>query len=804
MSGVEKTALGNRKIWMPIVASLAALAVGVGAFAIAAPFAAPRTVEPELLDAWVLPTSTGLTPLAFEASEPQAPIDELLSPTTVSTADPASPASVRAAMEAMVAERAALDREVPDSLVVPLGRLSSADVGLIGSDPCALVPLTGGACPDGARATVLDTDFSRPLALSLSNQLRCVDGERQRNDFEFMVYTNRPVSLTVEYRASTDTRMLTIETTDDAREAWLDAGAQGLVWHCIALTELPPNWGDTVRILATDERGGTAELERRLNWIDTGAEPPSWVEPMSDSGVIISIPAKFTSTVRFLAFAVPFGQDAPVCDFDDVENAIQPFEQIRAQFSPQQLRDLGYREIFTERHTASFVVPEASTVSVCAGWVNNSYVWEGNIPDEIYGQVLHSPDLAYPRVSVVDAEVDGWIDENPVLLTARSGVTGDPCGSSWRTNMAVGRLICDLTPFAAEPEPTWNDALVVSTRRENTRAGSERLYTFSVTPQVCGPGCSGLDPIYLDVPLPVQNECIGNTCPDVERSWVRLKVDWVDGQDSWLSDWGREDTPPEGADTPVLDRSLGITVGAPSADGLTAAATAAILTDREVTMRAELSVVVSFSPDSARISRTPDVVIVDDEFLARRTIDLGALEVETAYALTVTLTDREGNVSRYSGDYHNYRGLGWPAGYLFVESVPLGVRATLTASRPDRGPVVVGETAVTIGSAAFTTIPRSTWFHCGIDDYAVIRDDYQLALLRRTVAVRVRSEAFIPSALGADDDTCPSILPRRRGEVPTIDQVVRVPLDQLLAGTTITLESSGLELRLRLKADPRS
>lgn len=802
MSDLEKkTALVNRTIWMPIVASLAALAVGVGAFAIAAPFAAPRTVEPELLDAWVLPTSTGLTPLAFEASEPQAPIDELLSPTTVSTADPASPASVRAAMEAMVAERAALDREVPDSLVVPLSRLSSADVGLIGSDPCALVPLTGGACPDGARATVLDTDFSRPLALRLTNQLRCVDGERQRNDYEFMAYTNRPVSLTVEYRASTDTRTLTIETTDDAREAWLDAGAQGFVWHCIALTELPPNWGDTVRILATDERGGTAEVEQRLNWIDTGAEPPSWVEPMSDSGVIISIPAKFTSTVRFLAFAVPFGQDAPVCDFDDVENAIQPFEQIRAQFSPQQLRDLGYREIFTERHTASFVVPEASTVSVCAGWVNNSYVWEGNIPDEIYGQVLHSPDLAYPTVSVVESGFDDWIESNPVFLRATLGGTDRSCGS-WRTGLSHDRVICDLTPFAAEPDPAWSTALVVSTRQEGTPPGAERRYTYFINPKPCGPGCDSIAPVFLDVPLPAQTECLGNGCPRVLRGWVRLKVDWVDGQDSWLSDWGREDTPPEGADTPVLDRSLGITVGAPSADGLTAAATAAIVTDREVTMRAELSVDFSLSGDSARIARTPDLVIVDDEFFARRTIDLGALEVMSAYTLAVTLTDREGNVSRYSGD--GERGLTWPAAFVYVDAVPLGVRATLTASRPDRGPVVVGETAVTIGSAAFTTIPRSTWFHCGTDDYAVIRDDYQLALLRRTVAVRVRSEAFIPSALGADDDTCPSTLVRLRGEVPTIDQVVRVPLDQLLAGTTITLESSGLELRLRLKADPRS
>jgi len=791
----------NRTIWLPIAASVTAIAVGVGAFAIAAPFAASRTVAPEQLDAWVLPISSGLTPLAFEATEPQAPIDQLLAPTTVSAADPASPTSIRAVIEATAAERAALDREVPDSLVVPLSRLSSADLGRIGSDPCALVPLTGGACPDGARATVLDTDFSQPLALRLTNQLRCVDGERQRSDYEFMAYTNRPVSLTVEYRASTGTRTLTIETTDDAREAWLDAGAQGFVWHCIALTELPPNWNDTVRILATDERGGTAEVERRLNWVDTGAEPPSWVETVSQRNVVISVPAKNVSTVRFLAFAVPFGQDAPGCNFDDAAGAIAPLGTVVERFSPEQLRGWDYNEAFVERHTASFSVPEASTIAVCAGWVNRN-TWEGNIPDQFYGQVLHSPDLAYPRVSVADAEVDGWIDENPVLLTARSGVTGFPCGS-WSTDLAVDSLICDLTSFAAQPAPTWNDALVLSTRQENTPAGAERLYTFSVTPQACGPGCSGLDPVYLDVPLPVQNECLGNGCPDVERGWVRLKVDWVDGQDSWFSDWGREDTPPEGPDTPVLNRSLGITVGAPSADGLTAAATAAIVTDREVTMRAELSIDFSLSGDAATIARTPDLVIVDDEFVARRTIDLGALEVMSAYTLAVTLTDREGNVSRYSGD--GERGLTWPAGLVYVDPVPLEVRATLTASRPDLGPVVVGETTVAVGSAVFTTSSvRSTWFGCGTADYAVITDDLKQALLGRTVAVRVRSEAFIPSALRADDDTCPSDLVRRRGEVPTIDQVVIVPLDQLLAGTTITLESSGVELRLRLKAEPRS
>ncbi len=801
---MRETPVISRRIWMPVVAGVTAIAVGVGAFAIAAPFAAPRTVEPELLDAWVLPTTSGITPLALDREGAEPPIDELLAPTQVSTADPSSAAAVRAAILETTAEVQALDVADPESLLLSRDLFPSATRAAISADPCAAIPPVEGACPDGGRATVLDLPFGPPLELRASDSSDCAPEPGAIDRWEFQVFSTRPVELTITYNVEGVQREVALSTPDDAEEAWLAAGAVDFIAHCVVLTNLSFAWRGTAVITATDQTGGTARLEKPLQWNDVNPAPPSWVEPVTQSGVMISIPAKDVSSVRFLAFAVPFGEPAPPCDFDDVENAIEPIDQVEERLSQQQLRDQGYQDLFIERHTAAFVVPEASTVAVCAGWVD-AHTWQGNIPDHVFGEVLHSPDLAYPSVSVVDAELDDWIIENPVRLGASLGGSFDVydgsgesyCGA-WGTDLPVDRVLCDATWFATNPDLSWNNTLVVTTSQQGTGA---RRYVHIIDPRLCGVGCDTVAPTYVDVPLPAQRECLGNGCAPYERGWVRLKIDWVDGQDSWFTEWGRDDVPLADIERPVLDRTSGVTVGAPEADGITFPATATIRVDRDVTVRGTFSVDYSFTGDPGVINL--DVPVIDIEtFSDRHVIDLGMIASRTAYSLTLTFTDREGNTSVYSGN--GFQGRTWPAGIAYVESRVVEVLAEISVRRLDGGPVILGEHSVTIGSAVWQNDrSRSQWFSCGSGvQSSPLEDDIRSAFLGRATAVDVNVEAFTPSSVGRDDSVCPTDLPRVFGYDRVVRQTVSVPIDQLLAGTTLRFEREGIEFSVHLEIVP--
>ncbi|UTT63097.1 hypothetical protein [Microcella humidisoli] len=802
----------SRRIWMPVIAGVTSIAVGVGAFAIAAPFAAPRIVEPELLDAWVLPTSSGITPLALDRDGDEPPIDELLVPTQVSTADPASAVAARSAMLEMTEEVGALDRADPEALLLARDLLPSAGRAAISADPCAALPPVEGECPDGGRATVLDLPFGPPLELRASDRSDCAPEANARDRWEFQVFSTRPVVLDITYVVDGAPRALTVTTSDEAESAWLAAGAVDFIAHCVALTNLSPAWQGTAVIDATDQTGGTARLEKRLQWYDANPIPPSWVEPITPTAVMISVATGDVATVRFLAFAVPFGEPALACDFDNIENAIEPIDQVMQSSSREQLREAGYNDLFIERHAAAFAVPEASTITVCAGWVE-SHTWSGNIPDQVFGEVLHSPDLAYPVISVDDADLDEWILANPVRLEARLGgsfsesaLFGESYCGGWGTDFwgpvrATDYVLCDATRFADAPDWRWNNTLIVSTLQDGAPRSAARPYAHIIDARQCGIGCESLPSTFVDVPLPAQRECLGNGCAPYDRSWVRLRIDWVDGRDSWFTDWVRDDMPLAEVDRPVLDRSSGIEIGPPQADGITFPATATIVADREVTMVGTFSVDYSFSGDPSVID--VDVpVIRETSFAQRHVIDLGLVDARTAYSLVLTLTDRDGNISVYDGN--GLQGLMWPAGVVFVDPRPVEVRADISVRRLDGGPVVLGEHSVTIGSAVWQNDrSRRQWFSCGSGvQTSPLENDVRSTYLIRSTEVSVHVEAFTPESVGGDNAACPTDIPRADGYDRAVRQSVRVPIEQFLSGTRLTFVRDGVEVTVQLQIEP--
>lgn len=819
---MRETPVISRRIWMPVVAGVTAIAVGVGAFAITAPFAAPRTVEPEMLDAWVLPTSTGLTPLAIEREGDEPPLDELLASTQVSTVDYAAPAAVRAAMLEAVAEVEALELADPEALLLSGDLIPSVTRAAISADPCAAIPPIEGDCPDGGRATVLDLPLGPPLALRGNYSADCAPGAAGPGRLEFQVFSTRPVVLDVTYNVAGVEQAITLSTPDAAEEAWLAAGAVDFIAHCVVLTDLTEPWRDITIIEATDRTGGTARLELPLIWVDRNPVPPSWVQTLTYSGAIISIPTEDRSTVRFLAFAVPWGEPAAPCNFDDIEwdddrTAIEPIDQVREVFSREQMREQGYQTSYLKRHTAAFVLPEASTITICAGWVD-AYSWEGNIPDHVYGEVLNSADLAYPVVSVDDADLDDWILDNPVKLESRFGGSFEGssrwgesyCGGGWTTaNWAdsPNAQLCDTTRFATDPDVRWNNTLVISTSQEDTPPEAARQYVHIIEPRVCGYGCDEIAPRYFDVPLPAQRECLGNGCAPYDRSWVRLRVDWVDGQDSWFTDWVRSDIPLPEIENPVLDRSSGFELGRPGPDGTTVPATATIITDRDVTVEGVLQVFLGGGNDE-RILYRDLPVLQATEFSQRHVFDLGNLYTGTVYTLLVTLTDREGNTTIYDGngindDATGLQGLNWPAGIVYVEPTKVDVRAEISARRFDGGPFYLREYSVSI----YDTVWRNTLsasFACAVGDYsAPLEYDRREPYVRLTTTVEVYISGFTPPAEDHEVGECPPTTNVYNLFDRGIRETVEVPIEELVAGTTMVFVRGGVEYSVHLKLEPR-
>lgn len=805
---MRETPVISRRIWMPVVAGVTAIAVGVGAFAIAAPFAAPRTVEPEMLDAWVLPTSTGLTPLAIDREGEEPPLDELLASTQVSTVDYAAPAAVRAAMLEAAAEVEALELADPDALLLSGDLIPRVTRAAISADPCAAIPPIEGDCPDGGRATVLDLPLGPPLALRANYSADCAPGPSARGRLEFQVFSTRPVVLDVTFNVAGVEEAITLSTTDAAEQAWLDAGAVDFISHCVVLTGLTVPWEDRTIITATDQTGGTAVLEHRLIWLDNSPIPPSWVEPLTNFGAAISIPTQDVSTVRFLAFAVPFGEPALACDFDNIENAIEPIDQAMQTFSQQQLRDNGYNDRYIERHLATFAVPEASTITFCAGWVD-AHGWDGNIPDHVFGEVLHSPDLAYPVISIDDADLLDWTIANPVSLEAYLGGNFGSWGASfcnswntanWGTTPSVGVVMCNATRFATKPGLAWNNTLVIQTLVSGAPRSAARQYVHVIDARVCAVGCESIAPNYIDVPLPAQVECLGNGCAPYDRSWVRLRVDWVDGQDSWFTDWVRDDMPIPDVERPVLDRSSGIELGPAGADGLTFPATATIVTDREVTIVGTLSVDFSLAGDP-RVLDIDVPVIRSTNFSQRHVIDLGVLDAHTAYSLVLTLTDRNGNTSVYDGN--GIQGLTWPAGLVYVEPTSVDVRADISVRRLDNGPVTLREYSVTIGRTVWQNSSTGV-LRCNVGVHsAPLLYDRLEAYADVSSTVEVYIDAYTPSPDDHAVGECPSDRSRDLFQERSIRQTVEVPIEELLAGTTLVFVRGGVEYSVHLEIEPR-
>jgi hypothetical protein len=786
-----------RRPWFVITATLVAVAVGVGAYFVAAPFAPAEHRAPELVDAWALGPHDGLSPLD-ETTESDGADSATEPPTAVVATSEGGPEAV---IGAAVAERlAAFDtRILTGDADLTLPGITRSALGLGATDPCAALVVSGAECPAGARATVLDTSWESTLLVRASYQSDCATAPSGTVAAIFEVYTTHPVNLRISYDVGDETRRESTTTSDTARSAWETGGGADWVSHCITLPDVPAGWSDTVLIEATDELGTYTQTEAFVSNVRPAMVPPSWIEPITPSAVMVSIPTKDVSSVRFVAYAVPFGQDAAGCDFDDESDVpIRPLLTVDERFSAAEMEARSYDPNYIERHSAAFIVPEGSTISICAGWVD-AHTWSTNVPDHVFSEVLNSPDYAMPVATIDSVAMRPSVTSSGVKVTASTGALDAECGY-WQGGFAFDTMpLCDFSTLAAR-SVVWDTTLVVQAKATAFGSSGVRQYVLPVAPRLCGVGCVLPSPEYYDIPLESRSDlCLGDGCGESHVGTVRLKVEWIEGNDSWADSWTRNGAAAPSALAPVFDRRATVTLGALSADGLTQSAEVRIDADRESSMR--LTVNRSFRASGV------ERVIENAEFLEARTVTIDGLPVGQDFALTVELTDRDGNTSIYSAlDTGFLSGVGhrpWVGGTFSTDSIAQQFEVSISMSRTDGRAFAYGNYSLSLGSTVWSTTEGGSGRWSCVDGTAsfdlgtptadgTVRQATQLYLSIELADLRLR-DGVAPGCVSAEATNAQvarPTTPRTEG--------VWLQLSQLQSGLTYTTSIDDLTVVIRV------
>ncbi len=794
----------TRRPWFIATASVVALAVGVGAYVVAAPFAQPAHRAPELLEAWTVEPNDGLSPL--DATVESETVDSATAPPNSVVAESDGGAAVTIET-AMVEHLAAADARIltgEADLTLPSITRSALGIGV--TDPCAIVGASDPECPDGARATVLDTGWESDLQLRSSYRSLCgvPPGTLQPlNTAVFEVFSTLPVNLTITYHVNDETRQQTVATTGEAREEWEASDSAEWISHCITLPDLVNGWSDTVLIEGVDDFSSHAEIESFISIRSADIIPPSWVEPITPAAVMISVPAMDVSSFRFVAFAVPFGQEAAACDFDDESDLpIQPVAVVDEGLSTAELDARNYDRRYFERHSAAFIVPEGSTISVCAGWVDDHF-WSTTVPDHVFSEVLHSPDYAMPVVTIDDVQIPTGNPWSGVRIRSAVGFLDTDCGDWNFAIIYTDYPLCDYQTLA-DRSIYWDAAVIIEAKVTAFGSSGARHYVLPVAPQRCGVGCVLPATQYFDIPLESQsNPCLGNGCAQSHVGTARLKVEWVEGNDSWADSWTRAGAARPGAAAPVLDRRAIVTLGAMSADGQSQSAQVRIAADRESSMH----LIVNRSRTGIAVERVVD----DATFVATRTVQLPDLPAGQDYAITVELTDREGHTSIYSAKpyleaayeepWTTYRP--WVGGAFQTDPINLDTDVTVSLSTSDGSAFLYGNYSVQIGSTVWSTTGGGygRWT-CGEGVQTLeLSESTTLTSLRQSNSVAVSVEFRLPRLVGGEAPGCASSAAGEaevlRATTPLI-AYARVSLADVRAGATVTTSVEGLIVQIRM------
>jgi len=470
------------------------------------------------------------------------------------------------------------------------------------------------------------------------------------------------------------------------------------------------------------------------------------------------------------------------------------------------LVERGLDPSYRERHTAGFVLPEASTITFCAGWVFRER-WPTNVPTNTFSEVWNSPDLTMPVISVSTAIMDPRVAAaavDDIVLTGFVGDTGNECGQ-WRPRGENSPALCDYTVGQAAT-PSWDLPLGLKTVTTAFGSTAKHFYTIPVYPKVCGVGCVAPEPEFYDISFESRNPCLGNGCGESRAGSVRLRVDWVDGQDSWADMWLREDAPAPVSTAPVFDRSAVITLGEVSADGLSQAVEVRVTADREA------SVVLRISETSRLLTPTIQYQreVVDNEFQRSRVMRLGDVPAGSTFSMVLELTSRDGTTNIYAAN--PARGRTWAGGLFRTSPINLDVQASIVIQQPGGEPVAYRNYLLTVAGTQWQS-SRGRAMTCDPDLTPIdLGEPKAVPGLTSVFWWRLDIETVYPIGFDSQPRDCAEQLrvAARLGYASGWPpEMVRVPparlgIEQLLSGVTSTYREGPYVVTVSMRAVPRT
>jgi len=674
----------SRTHWLrPATAVLAIVAVGVSTAMIAANVSGSATADdPVTVELPVLqPVGYGDTPPELDrdgdpATRELSPVQRTV---TVPVGDDGNPEPGRAFRDAV---DALAEQPAPDASGLILDLADGED------DPCASEDAEGSEeCPDGIRGAIFSVVApdalwargSEPHAPSdelPDYAVQCEPVDHARNALPFGFVSNAPGTIVMRYwPVGNAADAATIEARSSAADtaAWEDGlaasdtfeGEWTTINTCLVIEGLTPRQSYNYEFTLTDVMGRTFSSSRTFPFAlpDDRTVPPTRIQPMGRNAIMLTAPHRANVRVEFNVQVVDEGE-TPDCSLTGDFLPVVQEEQIRTvTVSDEFLSANGYLPQYTKRTTGAVWVPEGSTIMACiAEFDDDRPGWRWLEAQRVTWALVQTPDSARPIVSVESVDLFSRVDERAVSMSVSWPNSQGSCGL-WTGPHASG----DSVPSselgrecgADRNHPITQDDATVSVTVHYGEDTVNSRFVLPLSGLNCFGTCATPPTAWFSVPLSIEGTpvemCGSGTRAPCDPADARgavgaatVRVDWEDGASNGLTDWQVGELQKETVEHelhPLPQMDWLATPKATVVEGSRSAViTFPLKVDREVEYTAE-----AIGVDEETCKRPSGSLTAIGTALPNRTtgVSLSGACLGTWYTLVVTITDTEGNTSRF-------------------------------------------------------------------------------------------------------------------------------------------------------------
>ncbi|MEP6481915.1 MAG: hypothetical protein ABJA94_07910 [Rhodoglobus sp.] len=708
---------------LPVIAVVAALAIGVAGLLVGSKFAVPTqtTVAAPTVLAPVLGPIDPSVAVTADSSSPELGSRTVTKPGTFPVGT--IPSDINAKLDGLAA---ADDPSDPSDPALLPGSDPSP-----GGDPCS--PADGSAppadCPGGLHSVILHTIALPALTVSVTrgSYVECAGTVVPDGSLLIQVVTNAPAATDLTWQQDGgESHTIHVASTGDQNDTWqrsLSAAdsIDSWIWVkvCYAIPGIDPWLGTRITTDATDFQSRHATNQQTLPANLTPTRPPADIIPVGNSTVFVSAPSRPQDEVRIRAFAVPDG-DTPNCDnATDITGTLQLVRPLETHtVSRDSLTAMHYDTSFTLRTSTAFAVPAQTRIMVCVRWyAEGRAAWDRDTPAYLDELILVAPQVVAPVVTLDSVVLSGSVAANAVQITG-STEDGIDCGSRWSGPTAAGSavtlsdaaVVCDFNSLLGRQDADGSLNVVTHVQTDHGLAVMEYLLPIQLSP--CADGCAARTRAF-DVPLSTfvrpTGICIGDCPTNTGQSagTARVTAHWpaqaAGGNAGWYFGEHVQGvanvTPP---DYPRMDDTAAVVLGAVDVANRSQSATLHLRTDRPVSYRVDLQAGACLRPGGF-------AGIINNVGTSDSVVQIPGLCLGSSYNLRVTLSDAEGDESIYSAGSSEHF---WLGGQFFTQPTPALLTEQLTITKPDAPLVYIRTLQVDLDfqRSSLTVVPAQNCF----------------------------------------------------------------------------------------------